>query len=76
MYIVRKTILLKSCDMFSEDQLSIEESEDEFPCSVYELNKIREEHNVKTSVNTSKITAFKREKPITSKVTIDNDILY
>jgi len=60
---------------FADDQVIIQNSEDRLQKSVYILNQVSEDYNLKISTDKTKIVAFKGIHLIFSKIEIDGSIL-
>jgi len=61
--------------LFIDDQVIIQDSEDKLQKSVYILNQMSKDHNLKTSADKTKIMAFKGKHLVRSKIEIDGSIL-
>jgi len=62
--------------LFADDQVIIQESEDKLQKSVYILNQMSKDYNLKISTEKNKNTmAFKVEHLVRSKIEIDGSIL-
>jgi len=57
--------------LFADDQVIIQDSEDKLQKSVYILNQMRKDHNLKISMGKTKIMAFKGKHSVRSKIEID-----
>jgi len=61
--------------LFADDQVIIQDSEDKLQKSVYILNQMSKDHNLKISTDKTKIMAFKGKRLVFSKIEIDRSIL-
>jgi len=61
--------------LFADDQVVIQDSEDKLQKSVYILNQICKDYNLKISRDKTKIMAFKGKHLVRSKIEIDGSIL-
>ena len=61
--------------LFADDQLIIQDSEDKLQKSVYILNQMSKDYNLKISMDKTKIMAFKGKHLVRSKIEIDGSIL-
>jgi len=61
--------------LLADDQVIIQDSEDKLQKSVYILNQMSTEYNLKISMDRTKIMAFKGKHLVHSKIEIDGSIL-
>jgi hypothetical protein len=61
--------------LFKDDQVIIQDSEDKLQKSVYILNQLSKDYNLKISTDKIKIMAFKGKHLVRSKIEIDGSIL-
>jgi len=61
--------------LFAGDQVIIQDSEDKLQKSVYILNQMRQDYNLKISTDKTKFMAFKGKHLMRSKIEIDGSIL-
>jgi hypothetical protein len=61
--------------LFTDDQVIIQDSEDKLQKSVYILNQLSKDYNLKISIDKTKLMAFKRKHLVHSKIEIDELIL-
>jgi len=61
--------------LFADDQIIIQDSEDKLQKSVYILNQMSKDYNLKISTDKTKIMAFKGKHLVCSKIEIDRSIL-
>ena len=61
--------------LFSDDQIITQDSEDKLQKSVYLLNQMSKDYNLKISTDKTKIMAFKGKHFVRSKIEIDGSIL-
>jgi len=61
--------------LFADDQVIIQDSEDKLQKSVYILNQMSKDYNLKISMDITKIMAFKGKHLMRSKIEIDGSIL-
>ena len=61
--------------LFADDQVIIQDSEDKLQKSVYLLNQISKDYNLKISTEKTKIMAFKGKHLVRSKIEIEGSIL-
>jgi hypothetical protein len=57
--------------LFADDQIFIQDSEDELQKSVYILNQMSTDYNLKISTDNTKIMAFKGKRLVRSKIEIN-----
>ena len=62
-------------DKFADGQVIIQDSEDKLQKSVYLLNQMSKDYNLKISTDKTKITAFNGKHLVRSKIEIDRSIL-
>ena len=61
--------------LFADDQVVIQDSKDKLQKSVYILNKMSKDYNLKISTDRTKIMAFKGKRVVCSNIEIDGSIL-
>ena len=61
--------------LFADDQVVIQDSEDKLQKSVYILNQMSKDYNLKISTDKTKIMAFKGKHLVCSKIEINRSIL-
>ena len=61
--------------LFADDQVIIQDSEDKLQISVYVLNQMSKDYNLKISTDKTKIMAFKGKHLMHSKIEIDESVL-
>ena len=61
--------------LFADDLVIIQDSEDKLQKSVYILNQMSKDYNLKISMDKTKIMAFKGKHLVRSKIEIDGSIL-
>jgi len=61
--------------LFADEQVIIQDSEDKFQKSVYLLNQMSKDYNLKISTDKTKIMAFKGKHLVRSKIEMDGSIL-
>jgi hypothetical protein len=61
--------------LFADDQILIQDREDNLQQYVYTLHNLSKEYNLKTSIQKTKVMAFKGKFPIITKIITDNNIL-
>jgi len=61
--------------LFADDQVIIQDSEDKLQKSVYVLNQMNKNYNLKTSTDKTKIVIFKGKHLVRSKIEIDGSLL-
>ena len=61
--------------LFADDQATIQDSEDKLQKSVYILNELSKDYNLKISTDKTKIMVFKGKHLVLSKIEIDGSIL-
>ena len=61
--------------LFADDQIIIQDSEDKLQKSVYILNQMSKDYNLKISTDKTKIVAFKGKHLVRSKIEIDRSVL-
>ena len=61
--------------LFTDDQVIIQDSEDKLQKSVYILNQMSKDYNLKISMDKTKVMAFKGKHSVRSKIEIDRSIL-
>ena len=70
----RRNIYLNKL-LFADDQVIIRDSEDKLQKSVYILNQMNKDYNLKISTDKTKIMGFKGKHLVRSKIEIDGSIL-
>jgi len=70
-----KRNLSLNTSLFADDRVIIQDSEDKLQKSVYILNQMRKDYNLKISMDKTKIMAFKGKHLARSKIEIDGSIL-
>jgi hypothetical protein len=73
--IVLKRNLYLNILLFVDDQVIIQDSEDKFQKSVYILNQMSKDNNLKISTDEIKIMAFKGKHLMRSKIEIEGSML-
>ena len=73
--ITLKTNLYLKTLLLAHDQVIIQDSEDKLQKSVYILNQMCKDCNLKISTDKTKIAVFKRKHLVCSKIEIDGSIL-
>jgi hypothetical protein len=61
--------------LFANDQAIIQDSEDNLQKSVYILNQLSKDYNLKISMDKTKTMAFKGKHLVRSKIEIDGSVL-
>jgi len=61
--------------IFADDQVVIQDSEDKLQKSVYILNQMSKDYNLKISTDKAKVMAFKEKFLVRSKIEIDGSML-
>jgi len=61
--------------VFADDQVIIQDSEDKLQKSVYLLNQMNKDYNLKISTDKTKTMAFKGKHLVRSEIEIDGSIL-
>jgi hypothetical protein len=71
---VHYTLYLNT-SLSADDQVIIQDTEDKLQKSVYILNQVRKDRNLKISTDETKIMVFKGKHLVVSKIEIDGSIL-
>jgi len=61
--------------LFADDQVIIQDSEDKLQISVYILNQMSKDYNLKICTDETKIVAFRGKHLVRSKIEMDGSIL-
>ena len=74
-FVLKRNLYLKTSVFSADDQVIKQYSEDKIQKSVYILNQISKDYNLKISTDKTKIMTFKGKHLVRSKIEIDGSIL-